>query len=296
MPLCRGFGCPPVRTVLLASALASLLALAMAPHARGEDARLDATFPPTPFLPPGSETTLAGNLTYSYDARSANQTQVTLAASAQAPWLRARVDPALVSVAADQAGNATRVPIRLIVTIAPGAPALEQGTVSLRLEAQANPPVDAAFHSVGVPVRVAFAPALAVQPLAERTTTKPGEPVGVPLRLTNQGNGPVRVTFQAQGAPEGVVVLPPGPVLVEARGTLQERTLNLSVVADRPGEFPLVLRYASAHAFDPTLTGSSGEVRVVLVVEPAGLPGAAMPMAGLAALLAGLAARRKDPR
>jgi hypothetical protein len=37
-------------------------------------------------------------------------------------------------------------------------------------------------------------------------------------------------------------------------------------------------------------------VRVVLVVEPAGLPGAAMPMAGLAALLAGLAARRKDPR
>lgn len=279
-----------MRVVARLAWLATLLLASTA--AEAAPARLGLTFPPLPFLAPGADVTVDGNLTYSYDAPAGNLTNVTLAPVAGPAWLSARIEPAALQVAADDASGRTVVPVRLTVGVRAGTAALEQHTLQLRLSASANPPLEPVEGTAGVVVRVAFVGKLRVEPAGDRATAFPGDPAQVGLRVVNEGNGPARFTVAPAEPGGAVVVLAPSPVLVEARGALQERLINVSLLGSQPGSHSIPLRYSSTHAFDPTLTGDSGQVVVTLEVKEAGLPAPVAPALALAALAALLLKRR----
>lgn len=283
-----------------ALALLALLALA-AGNAAAAPARVGLEFPPLPLLPPGESVSVDGNLTYHYEEPSPNMTEVTLVLASGPEWLSAQIQPGSVLVDASGPEGRTVVPVGLTVEVRPGTMALSQHTLQVRVSAEANPPIEAAEGSTGVVVRVAYAGKLRVEPIAPSVETRPGEPAVIGLRVANEGNGPARVVLQASAPDASVRIVPPGPFLVEASGALQERVVNVSALAERPGTFPLLLRYTNTHAFDATHLGQGGEVTVSLEVREAGLPGPGAAHALLALGLAGLTllarrARRRGPR
>lgn len=272
----------------------------LAAQASAAPARVGLDFPPLPLVEPGEERTVTGNLTYGYtyganETRAARPTNVTLVAVSGPSWLAARLAPAALQVNASDPSGRSVVPVQLTVGVQAGAPALAQHTLQIQVEAQANPPLEPAVNTAGVVVRVAFEGKLSVKPTADRFAAKPGEPASVQLRVVNVGNGPARVTLEPAGAEKTVTVLPPGPFVVEVEGALKERLINVSVLAQQPGRLPIVLRWSSSYAFDPTLPGDSGEVTANLDVGEAGIPA---PGSLLLLALAALAAlvRRRGPR
>lgn len=267
-----------------------------APLAAAAEARLGAVFAPVPFILPGQQHTALGNITYSYDATAANATALAFAVLSGPAWLTAAVDPEATNApAADPAGRSI-VPVQLTLQVLPGAAALEQHTVQLRLSASANGPLNATNATVGIPVRVGFLGALRVEATQERFTGTVGEPVTVGLRLVNEGNGPTRVAFETRGEAPGVTALPPGPVLVETRGQLQDRRVNVSILPGQPGAHEVVLVYRSTHAFDQSLLGAGGELRVALDIAGAGLLPGPDPVLPLALAALGLALLRRRGR
>lgn len=278
---------------LLASVALALCLLA--PLAEAAPARVGADFPAVPLLKPGQERVVEGNLTYSYDSPAANLTNVSIAAVSGPSWLTARIEPARAALPAVDPSGRSVLTVRLTLGVRPGTAALEQHTLQLRLDAEANPPLDAAQGTAALGVRVAFVGALRVAAVEESYAGKPGEPLNLGVRVVNEGNGPARFTIDARpGNATGLTVLAPGPLLVETRGLLSDRVVNVSALAQQPGSHDIVVRYTSTHAFDRTLLGPSGEVRVRLEVAATGLlpaPDPLLPL-GLAALALAMLRRR----
>lgn len=290
LALCsRGPGtpAPPAWPALLV--LAVLLASATAGAA---PARLGATFPPLPFLLPGQERVVAGNVTYSYDAPAVGATNVTITPVSGPGWLTARVEPAAAQLAASTPEGRTLLPVRLTVGVRAGTAALEMHTLQLRLEGDENPPLNATRATVGVPVRVGFVGALRVEAQPQALPGRPGEPLTIGIRVANDGNGPARVTFTPGDTP-GLSLLVPGPLLVETRGQLQDRIVNVSALAQQPGRYEATLAYGSTHAFDHSLLGAAGEVRLTIEVGSTGLLPAPDPVLPLAIAAAAFAALRR---
>lgn len=280
---------------LLACCLSAavLAALLLAPPALAAPARLGLEFPPLPALRPGEERTFDGNLTYHFDAPSQDLTNLTLRAEAAPLWLSARVEPGSTTVAATDPSGRTVVPVRLTVGVAPRTGALEQHALVLRAEAGANAPLEPTSVTTSVPVRVAFAPNLTVEVSEQPGPGKPGEPLTVSLRLRNDGNGPVRVGFEAAPT-EGVSIVAPAPLLVESRGDLQQRIINVSLLPTEPGSHLVTLQFRSTHAFDATRLGNGGEVSFTLDVQPSGLlPEPDVALLALAAVALAWARRRR---
>lgn len=281
-------GRPDAAALLLLLLLATLAtALTSAPGALAAPARVGATFPPAALLQPGEVRILDGNLTYSYDEAGGNATALTITPVPGPAWLTVRAEPATATLAADRADKRTMVPVRLTLTVAPGTAALEQHTAQLRLEAGPNPPLNATAGIASVPVRVGFQGALRVEPTQERYVGPVGEPLTVGLRVVNEGNGPARVNLEAGGNATAIAAVAPGPLLVETRGQLRDRVVNVSVLPGVAGTHRLVLVYSSTHAFDHSLLGEAGEVVVTLEITGAGLLPAPDPLAPL--VLAALA-------
>jgi hypothetical protein len=263
----------------------ALLAMPLAAAAT----KVDVVLPEVAPVAPGQERTVAGNLSYSYDAPSGNATNVSLALLTAPDWLTARIDPASVQAAANDSNGTTLVPVLLTVGVRPGTLALQQHTLQIQLHADKNGALAAAQNTVGVVVRVAFVGALQVAGPSDAVPAKPGEPVEVPLTISNTGNGPARVGFDPPTA-QGVTAVPPAPVVVEAGA---QRVVNLSFLPQQAGRIPLTAHYTSTYAFDPTLPGASGDVTFSLNVGGSGLPApdAMVPIA-LAALALAWARRR----
>lgn len=253
------------------------------------EARLGLTFDPLPPVEPGGEARLAGNLTYSYDAASPNATRVSLLLDPPTGWLRASLSPAVLALPANASGNRSVAPVTLVLTVAPGAPALAGQAVVVHAMAEPNPPLDGALAAGSAQVQVAYAGKLRVeaQPPGPQ---RPGDPFVVALNVTNLGNGPTRVVLEANASSPRAQVVAPSPFIVDRDET---RTVNVSVLADAAGPVGITIRYGSAYAFDPSLVGPSDVLTLPVEVTQSQLVPGFGPVLGLAALaLVAAAARR----
>jgi hypothetical protein len=280
---------PAARAAATAAApmlLAALLLAALPAHAA--EARVSLVFPPMPPIAPGTNATVEGNLTYSYDARTDNATSVSLTLEDGPAWLLSSLSDAALSVPANASGNVTSVHVRVMLAVAPGAPALARHALGVRVTASGNPPLDPAVNTATLGVQVAFQGKLAVEalPLGKQ---RPGEPFNLQLRFTNEGNGPTKVTLDARAAEKGVQVVAPPPFILDVGDAA--RVVNVSAVAPA-GTFPVTVRWTSAHAYDASLAGGAGETTVTFTAQSGDVPGPGLALA-LAALALTAAARRR---
>ncbi|HEV8360244.1 MAG TPA: hypothetical protein VGR28_07315, partial [Candidatus Thermoplasmatota archaeon] len=249
-------------------ALAMLLLATLLPgQASAAPARATLTFAEAPLLAPGALVTLDGNLTYAYDEPSSNATLIDLAVVEAPAWLTASIEPAHLELDASGGGRA-EAPVRLLLRAAAGTAAATQGVVRVAANASANPPLEAFNGTREVPLRVAFAGDIVIAPVESLVRARPGEPAQVQVRVRNAANGPAEVTLTDTGVTKDVLIPAGSRVIVEAG---EERLLNVSVLAQAPGSYPLQLRFTTAFALDERAQGPSSDVSVTLEVR-AGAP------------------------
>ncbi|MCA1812756.1 MAG: hypothetical protein LC624_02250 [Halobacteriales archaeon] len=257
------------------AALACLLGLGLvvpglAGLASAAPARVGLAFEPLAPVPPGTTVHVAGNLTYSYDAQAANASRIALLLDAPIAWLHASLTPDTFSVAANHSGNRTVVPLTLSVTVDPGAPALAQQALVVRVLATGNPPLEAAQATVSVSVQAAFQGKLRVEPRTLEPQ-RPGDPFNLGLNVTAEGNGPERVTIEANSSSAKLRVVAPSPFILEQGET---RVANISVLAEAQEAGTINITYGSTYAFDASLRGDQGALSVpVRVTQSQVLPG-----------------------
>jgi hypothetical protein len=281
--------CRVVRSVARLALALLLLAL---PTAAAAPARLSLDFPLLPDLTPGQLRTIEGNVTYAYDAPSANNTttNVSLALLSGPSWLTARLEPSTFLANATNASGRVVVPVRLTVGAQANASALQQHTLQVRMDAAANPPIEPDSATSGMVVRVAFVGGVLAEPLNATVNATPGEPTTFGIRLTNGGNGDAAVVLDIANS-TAVQALPPTSPTVVPRG--EERVVNVSILANSPGTYPIAMHYSVAYAYDRSISASGGTFTVAVAVRGQATPGfdAVLPLAMAAVALAALRRR-----
>lgn len=267
---------------------------------------------PRPVAPGTSE---AFNVTVRYqwnNGFSNEPTEIHLEVVDEPEWLTSTFEPSTLEVPTQdetQAGNNTvqviprasgteTVSVHLNISIAPDAPAFEEGVATYRVTAEENPPLQGSEKEIEFPVTAGFSGQVGVSlPKGETVDASGGFLTKVPLQVENQGNGPLLLEINVVRQPAEAEITAPVdvPVGVEEgeRTVTPELELRVPWKVSIDGE--VAVEIVPTHA----QRGVSGPVQTVSFqldghsAIPVPGPGPLLIPAILAVAL-GLARRRPD--
>lgn len=179
---------------------------------------------PRPVAPGTSE---AFNVTVRYqwnNGFSNEPTQIHLEVVDEPEWLTSTFEPSTIEISTQsetQAGNNSfqvvprsqgteTVSVNLNISIAPDAPAFEEGVATYRVVAEENPPLQGSEKEIQFPVTAGFSGEVGVSlPKGETVDANGGFLTKVPLHIENQGNGPLLLEINVVRQPAEAQITAP---------------------------------------------------------------------------------------
>lgn len=218
--------------------LLSLLGLSLVPPtlAQSPQASVDMTLPTLPApVPPGTAQRFNITVGYRWSAGTAAEpTTIRLEVVDEPAWLTSVFEPPSFTVDPKSGGRVLggieNRQVNLTITLAPDAPAFEEGIASYRAVAEANPPYPTAQEDVPFEITAGFSGVLNVTlPEGREVGASGGLLTRVPVRLENQGNGPLLVSINVARFPAEARVEPPDEVRLGTGPDERVRTVHLDV-------------------------------------------------------------------
>ncbi len=184
---------------------------------------------PRPVAPGTSE---AFNVTVRYqwnNGFSNEPTEIHVDVVDEPEWLTSTFEPSTIEVPTQNeaqaannslqviptAGGTETVSVNLNISIAPDAPAFEEGVATYRVTAEENPPLQGAEKEIEFPVTAGFSGQIGVSlPKGETVDANGGFLTKVPLQVENQGNGPLLLEVNVVRQPAEAEITAPVDVPV----------------------------------------------------------------------------------